>query len=52
MGSGGGQQDEITFLKEKAKAGKHWMLLGTTLLEEAKLEMYSASTPSPQINFC
>lgn len=43
MGSGGSELDEIAFLKQKAKDGKHWMLLSSTLLEEAKLELYNVS---------
>lgn len=43
MGSGGSEHDEIAFLKQKAKDGKHWMLLSSTLLEEAKLELYNVS---------
>jgi len=39
-GSGSGEQDEIAFLKAKAKDSKQWSLLSTSLLEEAKLEMY------------
>ncbi|CAK3780641.1 Anaphase-promoting complex subunit 5 [Lecanosticta acicola] len=41
VGSGGSEHDEIAFLKQKAKDGKHWMLLSSTLLEEARLELYS-----------
>lgn len=40
VGGGGGEQDEIAFLKDKAKSGRNWMLLSTTLLEEAKVEMF------------
>ncbi|EME38918.1 hypothetical protein DOTSEDRAFT_75580 [Dothistroma septosporum NZE10] len=43
-GIGGGEHDEVTFLKQKAREGKHWMLLSSTLLEEAKLEMYTAGS--------
>ena len=32
--------DEIIFLKAKAREGKHWPLMSSTLLEEAKVEMY------------
>lgn len=35
----GSGQDEIAFLKAKARDSKHWSLLSSTLLEEAKLEM-------------
>jgi anaphase-promoting complex subunit 5 len=38
-----GEQDEIAFLKDKARENKHWSLLSSTLLEEAKLEMYTVS---------
>ena len=38
---GSNEDDEITFLKAKARESKHWSLLSSTLLEEAKLEMYS-----------
>lgn len=41
VGSGGGEHDEIAFLKQKARDGKHWVLLSNTLLEEAKLEMFN-----------
>ena len=43
VGGGGGDQDEIAFLKTKAREGKHWSLMSSTLLEEAKLDMYSVS---------
>ena len=33
------ERDEIAFLKAKAKDGSHWLLLSSTLLEEARLEM-------------
>ncbi|KAK4540630.1 hypothetical protein LTR36_009061 [Oleoguttula mirabilis] len=39
-GAGGGEQDEIVFLKAKAKETKHWSLLSSTLLDESKLDMY------------
>lgn len=38
-GDGGNEQDELAFLKAKAKDGKHWSLISSTLLEEAKLEL-------------
>jgi anaphase-promoting complex subunit 5 len=38
-GDGGSEQDELAFLKAKAKDGKHWSLVSSTLLEEAKLEL-------------
>ena len=46
IGNGSGEQDEIAFLKAKARDTKNWSLMSTTLLEEAKLEMYSVSTRS------
>lgn len=39
LGGANGEQDEIAFLKSKAQEGKHWSLLSSTLLEEAKLEV-------------
>ncbi|KAK4609122.1 Anaphase-promoting complex subunit 5 [Fulvia fulva] len=44
VGSGSGEHDEVAFLKQKARDGKHWMLLSSTLLEEAKLEMCTAGS--------
>lgn len=44
-GDGGSEQDELTFLKTKAKDGKHWNLVSSTLLEEAKLELRNVSVP-------
>lgn len=42
VGGGGGREvDEIEFLKGKAREGRVWSLLSSTLLEEAKGEMYS-----------
>lgn len=38
-GNGPGEQDEIAFLKAKAKETRHWSLLSGTSLEEAKLEL-------------
>lgn len=38
-GDGGSEQDELAFLKTKAKEGKHWSLVSSTLLEESKLEL-------------
>lgn len=52
MGSGGSEHDEIAFLKQKAKDGKHWMLLGSTLLEEAKLELFTVSGVESCLNAC
>lgn len=43
VGGDTGEQDEVTFLKTKAKETKHWSLLSSTLLDEAKLEMYRVS---------
>ncbi|RMY67274.1 hypothetical protein D0863_07903 [Hortaea werneckii] len=40
VGGDTGDQDEVTFLKTKAKETKHWSLLSSTLLDEAKIEMY------------
>jgi len=42
-GDGGSEQDELAFLKAKAKDGKHWSLVSSTLLEEAKLELRHVS---------
>ncbi|KAK5136177.1 hypothetical protein LTR08_004014 [Meristemomyces frigidus] len=45
-GAAGGEQDEVAFLKVKAKETKHWSLLSSTLLDESKLDMYtSGMTP-------
>ncbi|CZT15135.1 uncharacterized protein RCC_01027 [Ramularia collo-cygni] len=41
VGSNAGERDEVQFLKTKAREGRHWMLLSSTLLEEARLEMFS-----------
>jgi anaphase-promoting complex subunit 5 len=43
VGSSRDEQDEITFLKTKARDSKHWVLLSSTLLEEARFEMFSVS---------
>jgi anaphase-promoting complex subunit 5 len=43
VGGGNSDQDEIAFLKAKAREGRVWSLLSSTLLEEAKGEMYSVS---------
>lgn len=49
VGSHGGERDEVQFLKTKAREGRHWMLLSSTLLEEARLEMFNVSQSySPQ----
>ncbi|RMY53982.1 hypothetical protein D0865_04965 [Hortaea werneckii] len=40
VGGDTGDQDEVAFLKTKAKETKHWSLLSSTLLDEAKIEMY------------
>ena len=47
VGGGNSDQDEITFLKSKARDSKHWSLMSSTLLEEAKMDMYSVC-PSPR----
>ena len=44
VGGGNSEQDEIAFLKAKARDSKHWPLMSSTLLEEAKLDMYSVSS--------
>nr|POE62527.1 anaphase-promoting complex subunit 5 [Quercus suber] len=41
VGGTSGGQDEIAFLKSKSKETKNWSLMSSTLLEEAKLEMYA-----------
>ncbi|KAK4966472.1 APC5 protein [Elasticomyces elasticus] len=41
LGGAAGEHDEISFLKGKARETKHWSLLSSTLLEEAKLDMYT-----------
>lgn len=38
-GEGRNEQEELAFLKTKAREGKHWSLMSSTLLEEAKMEM-------------
>ncbi|GAB7359582.1 hypothetical protein MBLNU230_g6768t1 [Neophaeotheca triangularis] len=38
--TGGGENDAIASLKARARECKHWSLLSSTLLEEAKGEMY------------
>ncbi|KAK1093363.1 APC5 protein [Friedmanniomyces endolithicus] len=48
LGGAAGEQDEITFLKAKARETKHWSLLSSTLLEEAKLDMYTVSDMYPK----
>ena len=42
-GNSDSSKDEIAFLKSKARETKHWSLMSSTLLEEAKMEMYSVS---------
>ncbi|KAK5111908.1 hypothetical protein LTR62_004640 [Meristemomyces frigidus] len=49
LGAAAGEQDEIGFLKSKAKDTKHWSLLSSTLLEEAKLEMHSSGVTASSI---
>jgi anaphase-promoting complex subunit 5 len=46
-GDGGSEQDELAFLKAKAKESKHWSLVSSTLLEEAKLELRHVSISPP-----
>ncbi|EMC98164.1 hypothetical protein BAUCODRAFT_414981 [Baudoinia panamericana UAMH 10762] len=41
VGSVTSEQDELIFLKAKARETKHWSLLSSTLLEESKLMMYT-----------
>ncbi|KAK3072740.1 APC5 protein [Teratosphaeriaceae sp. CCFEE 6253] len=41
LGGAGGAPDEINFLKAKARETKNWPLLSNTLLEEAKLDLYT-----------
>ncbi|KAK4555261.1 APC5 protein [Recurvomyces mirabilis] len=43
LGAAACEQDEIGFLKAKARDTKHWSLLSSTLLEEAKLGMHLGS---------
>ena len=43
VGGGSTEQDEIAYLKTKAREGKHWSLMSSTLLEEAKGQIYSVS---------
>ena len=40
---GSTERDEIAFLKAKARETKQWALMSSTLLEEAKLELYTVS---------
>ncbi len=48
LGGAAGEQDEISFLKAKARETKHWSLLSSTLLEEAKLDMYMVLDMHPE----
>ena len=48
-GDGGSEQDELAFLKAKAKDGKHWSLVSSTLLEEAKLELRHVCSFPPRV---
>ncbi|KAK0294187.1 APC5 protein [Friedmanniomyces endolithicus] len=48
LGGVAGEQDEISFLKAKARETKHWSLLSSTLLEEAKLDMYTVPNMHPE----
>ncbi|KAI5357428.1 Putative tetratricopeptide-like helical domain superfamily, anaphase-promoting complex subunit 5 [Septoria linicola] len=38
---GGGEHDEIAFLKTKARESKNWLLLSSTLLEEGRVELFA-----------
>lgn len=44
VGGGNSEGDALQFLKQKAKEGRGWSLLASTLLEEGKGEMYSAGS--------
>ncbi|KAK5163336.1 APC5 protein [Saxophila tyrrhenica] len=46
IGGGTNDQDEIAFLKTKARDGRNWALLSQTLLEEGRGEMGGVSLPS------
>ena len=50
LGGATGEQDEIAFLKSKARETKHWSLLSSTLLEEAKLDMYLVCQPQRNVD--
>lgn len=41
---GGGEHDEIAFLKTKARESKNWLLMSSTLLEESRLELSSGGS--------
>lgn len=45
LGGNGGGQDELAFLKLKAREGRHHSLATTTLLEEARLELRRSGNP-------
>ncbi|TKA52299.1 hypothetical protein B0A55_11503 [Friedmanniomyces simplex] len=49
LGGPAGEQDEISFLKAKARETKHWSLLSSTLLEEAKLDMYTTGSTTKSV---
>ncbi|TKA26215.1 hypothetical protein B0A54_16906 [Friedmanniomyces endolithicus] len=49
LGGVAGEQDEISFLKAKARETKHWSLLSSTLLEEAKLDMYTTGSTTKSV---
>ncbi|KAK0781372.1 APC5 protein [Friedmanniomyces endolithicus] len=49
LGGAAGEQDEISFLKAKARETKHWSLLSSTLLEEAKLDMYMTGSTTKSV---
>ncbi|KAI7126873.1 hypothetical protein KC352_g31927 [Hortaea werneckii] len=51
VGGDTGEQDEVTFLKTKAKETKHWSLLSSTLLDEAKLEMYRHGSTAKALEY-
>ncbi|KAI7496783.1 hypothetical protein KC367_g6434 [Hortaea werneckii] len=51
VGGETGDQDEVTFLKTKAKETKHWSLLSSTLLDEAKLEMYRHGSTAKALEY-
>lgn len=46
LGGSGNEQDEVRFLKLKAKESKNWVLMSSALLEEAKLDMCSVRQTS------
>jgi len=46
VGGGRNDQDEIHFLKTKAREGRNWALLSQTLMEEGRGEMTRVSPVS------